>query len=98
MSNLKCKIYQYYYSSSDGGTTWVRSVLQYNADTVDVKDHRKVKWRRLIDGDGNPYKQRLRRIEWGYDSTNVMLTKGYHIEILSNQSIATQNKKVEIGP
>lgn len=90
MANLKVKIYQYYYSSSDGGVTWTRSALQYNADTVDVKDHRKVKWRRLTDGDGNPYKQRLRKIGWNYDSNNVAnLIKEYHIEILSSQSIAT---------
>lgn len=84
MSNLKCKIYQYYYSSRDGGTTWERSAYQTNADTIDAIDHRKVKWRRLTDDNGEIYPQRLIRIEWGYDSTNVIMTKGYHIEILSD--------------
>ena len=87
MANLRVKVYQYYYTSPDRGVTWARAVLQANADTVDVKDHKEIQWRRLTDSLGNPYKQRLRRIEWGYDATNVMLTKGYHIEILSSETV-----------
>lgn len=78
---MKVKIHYFWYYSEDNGTTWKRATEQIDANSVEWKDHLKVKWVRKVNPiTQKPYKQRLRCEHWNTSPTIPI--KEYHIEIL----------------
>lgn len=80
---MKIKVHYFWYYSEDGGSTWKRMTQQLDSDSVEWKDHEKIKWRKLLNAEGKPYRQRLRCEHWNTSPTIPI--KEYHIEILPNQ-------------
>lgn len=80
--------YNWYYSE-DNGKTWLKASEQVKSNSVEWKDHEKVKWVRKINPQtGKPYKQRLRCEHW--DLSGNQPIKSYHIEIVDyTESIPT---------